>query len=488
MHLANFGTQTARDVFLETAAREKCPQLTPMDFDTIIIGAGPAGLGVASALSRNNIGVLVLETAPRAGGSVVTYRKDGFLAEGGPNSLMLENDGVEIFLKDIGLVPLEASPAAKKRFLICGGRPVATPSGPLGAITTPLLSLRGKLRVLGEPFARCAPAGEDESVGAFVRRRLGAEIAQQLVDPMVSGIYAGDIERLSLRSAFPRLHDMEMRYHSLLLSGLRKGRAAPVRRLVNFTNGMAEIPTAMVRALGTNQLKTGVRIITIEKTPAGWKIAWEDGDTQTSAMARFLVLAIPPWNWPSLPLPTTLKELLLPWQTLEAPPLSIVSLGYKRSQVAHPLDGFGMLSPSIEGRKILGTLFQSSLFPGRTPEGCVLLTSFVGGCRQAELALADNSAQAERIHSEMCDLLGVTGTPCFTHVCHWPRAIPQYNIGYEKLRTRLSQAENAFDGLRFCGNYCEGIALPKTILHALKVAAEITATFGTLDKLKIANA
>ncbi|MDR2512907.1 MAG: protoporphyrinogen oxidase [Puniceicoccales bacterium] len=458
-----------------------------MDFETIIIGAGPAGLGVASALSLNKVETLVLEAAPRAGGSVVSYRQDGFLVEGGPNSLMLENDGVEGFLKDIGLVPLEASPVAKKRFLVCGGRPVAAPSGLIGALTTPLLSLRGKLRFLGEPFARSAPAGGDESVGTFVRRRLGREVAQRLVDAMVGGIYAGDIERLSLRSAFPRLHEMEMRYGSLLRAGLSKGRAAPIRRLVNFAEGMAEIPNAMVCALGAGRLQASVRITALGKTPDGWKVSWENGSSQATAKARFLVLAVPPWSWPTLPLPAMLQELLLPWKAIEAPPISIVSLGYKREQVAHPLDGFGMLSPGIEGRKILGTLFQSSLFSKRTPEGCVLLTSFVGGSRQAGLTQANDEEQAERIHGEMRELLGATGTPCFTHICHWPRAIPQYNIGHEALSIRLATAEHRFVGLRFCGNYCAGIALPKTILHALKVASEISAAFGKPSKLKIAN-
>jgi oxygen-dependent protoporphyrinogen oxidase len=442
--------------------------------NAIVIGAGPAGLSAAAALSQKGIEVLVLEKNTRSGGSLATAHKDGFLVEGGPNSLMLEHDGVETFFRELGLTPLEAVPAAGKRFLVCGGRPVAAPSGPLSAITTPLLSWPGKFRILLEPFARHAPPEKDESVSEFVSRRLGTEAARRLVDPMVSGIYAGDIEKLSLHSAFPRLHLMEQQYGSLIRAGFSKGRAAPKRRIVNFPGGMEDITNTLARTLGAERVRTGAQVTAVGKTASGWDVEWRDADGSSHrASASHLLLAVPPWAWADMPLPAGLAEALRPWHNLKAPPLAIVSLGYAREHVAHPLDGFGMLAPGQEKRKILGTLFQSSLFPGRAPEGAVLLTSFVGGTRQSELAHLDDTSLVELVRNELQQLLGAKGAPEFVHITKWERAIPQYNVGYSALHDLLNTAEREFPGLRFCGNYCAGIALPKTILHAIGVAGEI---------------
>ncbi|MDR2845069.1 MAG: protoporphyrinogen oxidase [Puniceicoccales bacterium] len=449
-----------------------------MNPDVIIIGAGPAGLATATALLRGGLEPLVLESAERAGGAVTSHRENGFLVECGPSSLMLEKaDGTEAFFSDIGLFPQEAATAAAKRFLVCGGRPVAAPSGPIGAVTTPLLSFRGKLRILAEPFSRAAPE-EEETVAAFARRRLGAEVVTRLIDPMVAGVYAGDAERLSLRHAFPRLLEMEQRYGSLVAAGLRKGRAAPRRRLVNFAGGMADIPAAMARALGGERLQTGAVLREITPTPDGWSVVWTCAGETRRATARFLLPAIPPWHWSELPLPDALKRHLLPWQDVVAPPVSVISLGFKREQVAHPLDGFGMLVPAVEKRKILGTLFPSTLFPDRAPEGHVLLTTFLGGCRQPELARADAAVQIGIVREELREMLGAQGEPVFTHFRHWPRAIPQYNLGYGKLLALLDDAEEEYAGLRFCGSYRKGPALAKTIQHAIATARKILVETG----------
>jgi oxygen-dependent protoporphyrinogen oxidase len=447
----------------------------------VIIGAGPAGLSAAARLLQRGVEPLVLEKAPRTGGSLLTIRENGFIAEGGPNSLMLERDDTESFLRSLGITPLEASPAAKKRFLTCAGKPVAAPSNPLGAITTPLLSLRGKLRILLEPFAKKPPADDapdaDESVADFVRRRLGADALARLVDPMVSGVYAGDVERLSLCAAFPRLREMERTYGSLIRAGLAKGRAAPVRRLVNFATGMAEITDTLAAFLSEKRLRLSTTINAIEHLPDdSWRVSFTDAvNNRSTITAGTLILAAPPWSWAELPLPAELNALLAPWRDVEAPPLSIISLGFKREHVAHPLDGFGMLAPAVERRKILGVLFQSSLFANRAPAGHVLLTSFVGGARAPELALLPAGEQLALVRSELRDLFGATGEPVWSNVSFWKRAIPQYNVGYDALRALLDAAEAKFSGLHFCGNYRAGVALPKTILHAVHTAEKITA-------------
>jgi oxygen-dependent protoporphyrinogen oxidase len=442
----------------------------------LILGAGPAGLAVASTLHRAGLEPLVLENAPRPGGSVKTHRENGFIAECGPNAFLLENDGTEARLRQLGLTLQEASAAARKRYLVCHGKATPAPGGPLGAITTPLLSLRGKLRILAEPFA-AAPPADDESAAAFTRRRLGAEAATRLVEPMVAGIYAGDYEKISLRHAFPRLREMERRHGSLLLAGLRTGRAAPRRRMVNFPGGMADIPGAMERTIGPGRIRTDATVHAIEPADGMWRVEWSrHGRAREVVHATTLVLAIPPWRMAGLPLPASLQSQLQPWESVEAPPVSVISLGYARDQVTHPLDGFGMLSPAIERRHILGTLFQSTLFPGRAPEGCVLLTTFLGGSRHPHAGDQTDAGQIKDVRTDLHDLLGARGEPVFTHLQRWPRAIPQYNLGYGVLLERLDAAERAYPGLHFCGSYRAGVALPKTLGHAFATAEKIVAT------------
>lgn len=446
-----------------------------MSPDVLILGGGIAGLTTAASLLRAGCEPLVLESATRLGGSITTHQENDFLAEEGPNSLMLENDGTEHFLRQLGLVPQEADPAAKKRFLLCHGKVIAAPANPFAALTTPLLSLPGKLRILLEPFAANPSTSAEESVAAFARRRLGDEVVPRLIDPMIAGVFAGDPEALSLRHALPRLHEMEQTYGSLLRAGLAKRRAAPRRRIVNFPRGMREMPDAMARFLGPQRISLQTKILRLECATDGWAVSWSQEEKIRRARARALVIAIPPRHWQSLPLPTGLLRHLRPWHALPAPPVSVLSLGFRRDQIRHPLDGFGMLIPACERRHILGTLFPSSLFPNRAPKGHVLLTSFLGGCRQPEIAALNPEDQQALVHEELSDLLGISGEPCFVRSRAWPRAIPQYNLGYGRLATLLDEAERDCSHLYFCGNFRGGISVPKTIRNALSCAEKILA-------------
>ncbi|MDR2981561.1 MAG: protoporphyrinogen oxidase [Puniceicoccales bacterium] len=446
-----------------------------MGADVIIIGGGIAGLTVATSLLRGGLTPLVMEKASHVGGSVSSLRENGFLCERGPNSLMLEEDGTEVLIRQLGIVPLEANLQAKKRFLVCRGKPVAAPSGPVSAMTSPLLSFGAKLRFLFEPFASAAQIPE-ESVAQFARRRLGPEAVSRLIDPMIAGIYAGDPELLSLKHALPRLAKMEELHGSLMLAGIKKRRAAPKRRIVNFETGMSAIPEAMIRFLGNDRVQTGVEIKAIDSLGEGWSVSWHvDGKTRRTT-ARSLVITTPTWTWENTPLPSGLSRHLRPCGKVNYPPVSVVSLGFAREHVSHPLDGFGMLVPKCEQRKILGTLFQSSLFPHRAPQGHVLLTTFIGGSRQPELTALDKTAQIALVREEFHALLGISSEPVFENIRCWSHAIPQYQIGYGKILTILDEAERNCTGLYFCGNYRGGISVSKTIFNAHNTAQRVLAS------------
>lgn len=439
----------------------------------IIVGAGLTGLTAAVALKRRGVSVTVLESSSRAGGAVETERDAGFVFEHGPNSMMVNDAEVGSFLRVIGLDNEIVHPQAKKRFLVRGGKTIALPAGPVGAVTTPIFSLRGKLRILGELFVPPARA-EDESLAGLVRRRLGPEVLSYAIEPFVAGIYAGDPERLSARHAFPKLWNLERDHGSFIRGALRLRRTGPPQKMISFREGMGALPDRLAALLGED-LRCDARIDSIGRTDAGWSIAWHEHGQSRQAACSALVSAVPAFSVPRLPWPDALRDHLGVFNRVEYPPVSVVTLGFRRASVAHPLDGFGVLVPAAEHRRILGTIFSSSLFPGRSPEGDVLLTTFVGGARQPDLASLPDDALVDLVRDDLSALLGVQGEPVFRRVIRWPRAIPQYNLGHGEIISPLEKLEAAHPGLHFVGNYRGGIAAGQCIRNGLRLAEEIGA-------------
>ena len=456
---------------MNTSAHQSAPK-------TCIIGAGISGLARAWQLKRNGQDCIVLEQSALPGGAMRSVRDGEHLAEEGPNSILLNSLEIEAFLDSIpGLNAsiIEALPEAKKRFIVRDGKPHAVPMGPISAITTPLWSFAGKLRVLKEPFVKAAPADGEESVADFVRRRLGDQLYRYAINPLVGGIYAGDPEKLSLPYAFPKLHALDQNHGGLIRGAIAKMRAArankgpkPRKRIISFKNGMAEFPEKLAAALG-NSLHTAVTIQSIRKSGEHWTVTWKHPDgTVTEDSFDKLILTVPAHRLAHLPFDSVLKGQLSAFEAIDYPPVSVLSLGVKRADVAHPIDGFGALVPECEGRKILGVLFPSSLFPQRAPEGEVLLTVFIGGERQPECATADTQALMRTVLPELEQLLGVTGQPTFVHHKHWDKAIPQYKLGYGKHLAEMERVEQLNSGLHLAGNYRTGISVTYCLEAALE--------------------
>lgn len=429
-----------------------------------LIGSGITALARAWQLTQRGHDCVVLESSDTLGGAIQSHRAGDYLAEEGPNSIQVNNAEVDAFLKSIpGLQErvVVASPEAKKRFILRDGKPQPVPMGPLSAITTPLWSFGGKLRVLKEPFIPAINSEQEESAADFVRRRLGDELYSYAINPLIGGIYAGDPEQLSLRYAFPKLYALEQTHGGMIRGSIAKMRAARRdhapkvdKRIISFKNGLAELPQLLATALGAS-VHTGVSIKSIHPTDTGWGIDWNGSEHNYDEV----VLTTPAHALKKLPLGESIQRSLQPLQAIHYPPVSVLSLAFKRTDVAHPLDGFGLLVPECEGRSILGALFPSSLFAGRVPADEVLLTIFVGGERQPELAVADTDAVLASVLPELKSMLGVTGAPTFVHHKHWPRAIPQYKLGYGSLLAQMDAVEKEFPGLRLAGNYRDGISL-----------------------------
>lgn len=446
--------------------------------DAIILGGGVSGLAAAFELKRLGMGPLrVVEARERVGGVIHSEYRDGFLAEAGANEMLLRSERVAQLIGELGLYDqvLEAGELGKKRYLVRGGRLVALPSGLLSALTTPVLSTLAKLRLLREPFVSKGEGG-GESVASFARRRLGREACDYGFAPLVSGIFAGDAERLSLRHAFPKLHAFEQARGSIIrgaMAASREGKAQgiprPKRRLIAFRDGMSTLPQALAGELA-DALTLDAEAERVERVASLWEVALRDG---RQLRAPALILALPAHRLGELRVPSTLAPGV---STLAETPYAsvvVVTLGYKREQVRHPLDGFGFLCPPNEDRKVLGTLFSSSLFSGRAPEGHVALQSFVGGARDPSAVDLDEVALLHRVQGELSALLGVDGEPVFRRIVRWRHAIPQYNLGHERFHEAADRILAANPGLALASNYLNGVSVGDAVESGLDAAARI---------------
>jgi oxygen-dependent protoporphyrinogen oxidase len=453
-----------------------------MDCDVVVVGAGISGLATAFHLQRRGHAVRVLEAAPRAGGVIGSQRRDGVLYETGPNSTLDTSPLIGELLESAGIAAerLDATAAAARRYVLRDGRLIPLPTSPGAFLATRLFSLVAKLALAREPFVAPAPPDREETVAAFVRRRLGAEFLDYAIEPFVAGIYAGDPEQLSVQAAFPRLYALEQRYRSLIrgqILGARerarsREKAKNAASSFSFRNGMQTLPDALARALPG--LETGVRVVRLARADDGtFMVQGERGGERRDARTRAVVLAVP------ADAAAGLVRQLAPAaaQALDAipySPVAVVASAYRRVDVKHALDGFGFLSPRKEGRAVLGTLFASSMFDGRAPADTVVLTTFVGGARNPALARATPYEIVAAVERELAALLGAA-SPQWREVVQWPRAIPQYTLGHLGRIAALEQAEAAVPGVFFRSNYRGGVSVGDCIKSADAAAMAVAA-------------
>ena len=463
----------------------RTPAPSCYDRPVAVIGGGITGLAAAWHLHQAGVPVRLFEGAAEPGGVMASTRHGGWLWETGPNTLFENSPAIRDFVDRLGLGSrrLEAAPAARRRYIVHQGLPVPLPGSPWSFLVTPLLSKRAKLRALGEPFRGPGPRGVDESVAAFVTRRLGPEFLDRIVNPFVAGVYAGDPAQLSVRHAFPKLAALEREHGSLVRGALRRRTAAagPSGRMISFPDGLAEIPRALARALGSS-LRTGHRVTALRPEGSGWWVDFVTGGRSQSELFGAVICTLPPATLTRLDLAAVPgAAALAALEAIPQPPVASVFLGYRRADVAHPLDGFGLLAPAVEHRRILGTLFSSTLFPGRAPDGHVALTTFVGGTRQPGLAQADDASLLATVRTELADLLGVRGDPVMTHIQRWPRAIPQYVQGFDRFEHACATVEHRAPGLFLGGTCRDGVSLSHCVAAGEKLADQARQRLATTE-------
>lgn len=444
-----------------------------------IVGAGVSGLATAQAVltRKPDAEITIFESEPRIGGKVWTETSpDGYLCEGGVNGFLDKIPRTLELCKEVGISPLAADACAQKRYVYSRGELHQLPEKPPQFLTSRLLTVPGRLRVIYEIIAG-GTDNPDETLAQFATRRLGSEAFDRLIDPMASGVFAGNANELSLKSCFPRIHEIETEYGSLIRGLIKLQRKAkregskktpgpgPGGTLTSFDNGMSALTDSLAQQLGS-RIRVATPVRSIDRTGNRFVLQLDDG---TEEEIDRVILAAPAHAQARMlkAMDSTLAGLL---EEIPYPSLSVVCFGYRKQRVGNILDGFGFLIPSKEQRDVLGTIIDSNVFSGRAPEDSVLLRSMVGGARKPELALLPEEQLIGRVRSDLQDILGLRVEPDFIRIFRHKRAIPQYVVGHAARLEAIDEHLRRHPGLVLTGNAFKGVSLNDCVVNAWETA------------------
>ena len=441
--------------------------------DAVVVGGGIAGLAAAYELRQRGLGVQLLEAAPRPGGVIVTERVDGWVIDGGPDALLVHKPAAVDLCRELGLgdrlvptlLPRTAYVLREGRLCpLAEGSFLGFPVSFTALAASPLFSWAGKLRMaceIGIPRG----GGDDESIAAFVRRRFGGEAADYLADPLLAGIHAGDAERLSIGALFPQLRDAERRAGSVLRS-LRALRVRPSPRgaFVSLPGGIGELVDALAAALGPEIVRLSTRVTGVRRLDV-FTIETESG----TLAARTAIVAVPAWAAAGL-----LRGMDGPLaRSCEAMPYAstaTVALGYRRAQIRHPLNGSGFVVPRVEGSPLLAATWVTSKWPGRAPDGCVLLRGFLGGGGDPGRLEQSDEELVATARDALTEILDIAGDPLLVRLFRFPRQSPQYEIGHLRRVAAIEERLASIPGLFLTGSGFRAIGIPDCIADGRAVA------------------
>ena len=448
------------------------------EFRIVVAGGGISGLAAAyfirkkATSSGKHVRIDIVEKEPRVGGKFTSRQTEGYLVEGGPNGFLDSKPWTMDLVRDLGMEDtlLPSDEASARRFIYSRGKLHELKASPVSFFRSNLLSLPGRLRIVGELFAPQTPAGEDTSLAEFARRRLGSEALERMLDPMVSGIFAGDPERMSLRACFPRIAELE-ETHGGLIRALMKigaerkktkksgeevaassGPSGPGGVLTSFKEGVSTL-TERLASEFPGHVHTGKGISSLIRDGEKWAV-----ETSTERFsADVVILAVPADSAAGL-LGETAPQSAQILAQIPYSPMAVVGLGFDINDLGRAPHGFGYLIPSLEKRKILGALWTSSIFPGyRSPDGRVLIRVMVGGARDHKTPFLGDDDLIRTARSELSATMGLDTKPVFTTIFRWERAIPLYTVGH---LDRLEIAEAALPrGLVLAGNAYRGVGI-----------------------------
>lgn len=461
----------------------------------VIIGGGIAGLSAAYSLREHQkpdtaFEIVILERKDNLGGNIKTEKVDGFVIEGGPDCFLSEKPWAMEMCRRIGLEDrfLSTNDKMRKTFVLSGGKLHELPEGVilmiptkiLPLVTSTLISFPGKIRMAMEMFIPRKKTPGDESLGQFVRRRLGKEALDKIAEPLVAGVHAGDPETMSIRSSFPKFVQLEEE-HGSLIRGMVK-RMATMRRtprpasskkkitmFMTLSNGLTEMVETLVTLLkkaGNIKISTGVTVTGVKKKGSSYEVGISGAP---SIAADAVIIAAPAYA------ASALLKGLDPWiserlATIPYVSTATVSIGFKKKDIKHPLNGFGFVVPKTEKRKIMAATWTSVKFLGRAPDDSVLIRCFVGGSKNMELVDVSDAEMVKMVRAELKDIMGIDAKPVITRVFKWKNSMPQYTIGHDERIASMEEKLSTYHGLYLAGSAYHGIGIADSVRFSEVVA------------------
>lgn len=441
----------------------------------VVIGAGISGLTTAYLLFKEGYDVIILEQKDNVGGSIETVSENSFLFDRGPNSGLETTPLIQHLVKELNLEDqfVYANREGNKRYIIRNGELHALPMSPPAFLKTKLFSGKAKLRLMAEPFIGRSTDGYYQSIAEFVARRLGKEFLDYAINPFVAGVYAGRPEELSVKSAFPKLYALEEDYGGLIIGTIRSIRkrkkskevSKQSAKMFSFKDGMKVLPEAIANVLD-NRLSTGVEVLSVKKTSEGnYGVTYRENGQTLTLLADVVLSTVPAYK--AAEIFGSLDEMLVKHlNEIYYPPVLVVYLVYDKSSVGQPLDGFGFLIPEKEEKSFLGAIWSSVIFPNRTDESKASFTLFIGGSRDAGFVDDVEQNVIDRARREFEMIMKISAEPVSILKRFWPKAIPQYNLGYVEHENFFDHFEKDNNGIVLGGNYRGGISIGDCIKNA----------------------
>jgi oxygen-dependent protoporphyrinogen oxidase len=438
-----------------------------MSKQIVIIGAGITGLATAHWLTKDGFNVKILEANSQVGGSIISEKKDGYLIDYGPNSGLETSPLIKVLVDDLNLKDkfIYANKAGSKRYILKKNKLLPLPMNLKQFLSTKLFSTKAKLRLGLEPFIGKSDDGYYQSISEFVTRRLGREFLDYAINPFVAGVYAGNPDKLSVKSAFPKLYRLEELYGGLIKGTIKGARerkksgetSKQDAAMFSFTDGMATLPNAIQTKLG-EKVSLNSKVTSVATSQNKYLVTFESNGSHSQIEADIVVSTAPSAVTAKI-FGNLDSELSNHLTEIYYPPVMVLYLGYNKKLIKQPLDGFGFLIPSKEKKIFLGALWSSIIFDNRAPKGKASFTLFVGGARSPELFSNNNDDLIKNVIAEFQSQMGIDGKPDFITSKFWKNAIPQYNIGYIEHENYFNDFEKRNNGIILGGNYVGGISV-----------------------------
>ncbi|MCG6913900.1 protoporphyrinogen oxidase [bacterium BMS3Abin03] len=452
------------------------------DKKVVVIGAGISGLTSAYLLSKEGFNVTVLEEKSKVGGSIESVFEEGFLFDRGPNSALETTPIINQLVEELELKDqfVYANKKGNRRYILRNNKLYVLPMSPPAFFKTKLFSLKAKLRLFAEPFIKRSGDGYYQSIAEFVTHRLGKEFLDYAINPFVAGVYAGNPEDLSVKSAFPKLFALEEEYGGLIMGTFRSIRKRKKRKeqskqsakMLSFKDGMQVLPEA-IKIFLDEKVKLSAPVESVQKTREGkYGVAYSQGDKHFTLLADVVLSTAPAYKAAELfgsfdvKLNRHLNEVYYP-------PVLVVYLAYRKEDVGQPLDGFGFLIPSKENKSFLGAIWSSVIFPNRSNDDNAAFTLFIGGSRNPGFTDKPEDDVINNAKQEFEEIMKITGSPAYTSKRFWEKAIPQYTIGYVEHENYFDHFEKDHKGIFLSGNYRGGISVGDCIKNAELVVEKI---------------